>query len=163
MKQSSLIEAKSTPCLCWLPFSWLKTLTVGNYSAGEQQSLKLMCNHRLEPDIKLNLAIFGSHKHPCINTCCAHCISAASPHNSVVHLCFCYRQKKAVFLTVKDSNHSHSIQLMQSRSKQMSKLFLKANSCCKHYSFLFILKYMNHAAEGSVCRSTSSRALNYLK
>lgn len=93
MKQSSLIEAKSTPCLCWLPFSWLKTLTVGNYSAGEQQSLKLMCNHRLEPDIKLNLAIFGSHKHPCINKCCAHCISAASPHNSVVHLLFCYRQK----------------------------------------------------------------------
>lgn len=93
MKQSSLIEAKSTPCLCWLPFSWLKTLTVGNYSAGEQQSLKLMCNHRLEPDIKLNLAIFGSHKHPCINKCCAHCISAASPHNSVVHLLFCYIQK----------------------------------------------------------------------
>lgn len=93
MKQSSLIEAKSTPCLCWLPFSWLKTLTVGNYSAGEQQSLKLMCNHRLEPDIKLNLAIFGSHKHPCINKCCAHCISAASLHNSVVHLLFCYRQK----------------------------------------------------------------------
>lgn len=160
MKQSSLIEAKSTPCLCWLPFSWLKTLTVGNYSAGEQQSLKLMCNHRLEPDIKLNLAIFGSHKHPCINKCCAFLLP---PHITQLYICFFVTDKKAVFLTVKDSNHSHSIQLMQSRSKQMSKLFLKANSCCKHYSFLFILKYVNHAAEGSVCRSTSSRALNYLK
>ena len=64
MKQRGLIESKSTPCLRELPFSWLKTLTVGNYSAGEHQSLKLMCNHRLEPDIKDILSIFGSHKHP---------------------------------------------------------------------------------------------------
>lgn len=78
MKQSRLIETKSTPCLCELPFSWLKTLTVGNYSAGEQQSLKLMCNHRLEPDIKANLAIFGSHKHPCEYNRWDHCVPAAS-------------------------------------------------------------------------------------
>lgn len=65
MEQSRLIETKSTPHLCELPLSWLKTLTVGNYSAGEHQPLKLMCNHELEPDIKENLTIFGSHKHPC--------------------------------------------------------------------------------------------------
>ena len=78
MKQSRLIETKSTPCLCELPFSWLKTLTVGNYSAGEHQSLKLMCNQGLEPDIKENLTIFGSHKHPCKYNCWDHCVPAAS-------------------------------------------------------------------------------------
>ncbi len=85
MKRRTLIEAKSTPCLCELPFSWLKTLTVGNYSAREHQSLKLMCNHRLEPDIKKNLTIFGSHKHPCKYKCWDHCVPA------VTHLCpYCF-------------------------------------------------------------------------
>lgn len=58
MKQSRLIETKSAPCLCELPFSWLKTLTVDNYSAGVRQSLKLMCNHKSEADIKENLTVF---------------------------------------------------------------------------------------------------------
>lgn len=61
MKQSRLIETESTPYLCELPFSWLRTLTVGNYSAGEHQSLQLMCIHRLEPDIKGNLTIWFTY------------------------------------------------------------------------------------------------------
>lgn len=52
MKQRRLIETKSTPCLCWLPFSSLKTLAVDNYSAEEHQCFKLMCNRKSEPDIK---------------------------------------------------------------------------------------------------------------
>lgn len=63
---------------------WLETLTLGNYSAGEQQPLKLMCNHRLEPDIKTNLTIFGSHKHHCKYDRWDHCVPAASRNQSLV-------------------------------------------------------------------------------
>lgn len=83
MQLSRLIETKSTPCLCEVPFSWLKTLTVGNYSAGERQSLNLMCNHRSEPDIKGSRAISGSCKHPCINNCRDPCVPP------ITHSCPC--------------------------------------------------------------------------
>lgn len=53
MKQQTLIEAPPSlppsvirPCLCKLPFFWLKTLDAGNYSVGDQQSFKLMCSRQ---------------------------------------------------------------------------------------------------------------------
>lgn len=51
MKHRRLIETKSTPCL-WAAILLAEDTYCGNYSAGEHQSLKIMCNHRLEPDIK---------------------------------------------------------------------------------------------------------------
>lgn len=110
MKQSRLIETKSTPCLCELPFSWLKTLTVGNYRAAEHQSLKLMCNQRLEPDIKENLTFFGSQKPPCIYNSKDHCDPAITHLYSCCFVIVLHRKVKAL------SHHTSNTTTSQLRS-----------------------------------------------
>lgn len=78
MKERRLNETKSSLCLCELPFSSLKAHAVGNYSAGEPQSFKPMCNHKSEPDIKTQSYHIWFPAGPWKCNCWDHCVSAAS-------------------------------------------------------------------------------------